>query len=117
MKAWKEKIEKDLKYLSEEMDGVESKIEDVRVMVCCQDTSYPVKSYKLIKSQVKDKLKLRQISRTFLLTFVAAIYLPFSFMTVSTSSVTQVPITHRQSVSFRHERLRPSLAVIQLESF
>jgi hypothetical protein len=117
MEPWKEEIEKDLTYLSEEMDGVKGKIEDGRVMVCSQDTSYPVRSHKLIKSQVKDKLKLRQISRTFILTFVAAVYLPFSFMTVSTSSVTPISIAHRQSVSFRHERLRPSLAVIQLESF
>jgi hypothetical protein len=117
MEPWKEEIEKDLTYLGEEMKGVKGKIEGVRVMVCSQDTSYPVRSYKLIKSQVKDKLKLRQISRTFILTFVAAVYLPFSFITVSTSSVTQISIAHRQSVFFRHERLRLSLAVIQLESF
>ncbi len=33
--------------------------------------------------QLKSKIDLRQISRTYVLTFLATIYLPFSFMAVS----------------------------------
>jgi len=48
-------------------------------------TGNSVACTQLSRCQLKDKLELRQIRRTYILTFLAAIYLPFSFMTVSRS--------------------------------
>jgi hypothetical protein len=73
-------IKADLLYLSAELVNLKDRIEELHKMVC-HILPY-LDSADFADPKLRDKLEINQISRTYILTILAAIYLPFSFMTV-----------------------------------
>ncbi|KAK0111696.1 hypothetical protein ONS95_002040 [Cadophora gregata] len=72
-------IKRDLEYLRDNLVIVEAQIIALQTMM-------------------REKIELRQIRRTYILTVLAAVYLPFAFMTVSCFSTTQIMgMTNRNS--------------------
>lgn len=75
---WIEKTEKDLLYLQDRLQEVKSKLNGQQKAV----SLFTPGTIKLTSLQIKDALDLRQVRLSRLLAILAAIYLPFSFVSV-----------------------------------
>jgi hypothetical protein len=74
-----ERIENDIKELQRQLDEVGKDLVDLKTMV---RYLYYNESSMLTSSEIKEQIDLRQIRLTATLTILAAIYLPFSFISV-----------------------------------
>lgn len=78
---WIRCIETDLSHLQSQLEDVNNKLNDLRHDII--EVSVQPMIYYADFQQIKDQLDLRQVRLSRLLTILAAIYLPFSFVSVS----------------------------------